>query len=149
MKKHSLNKKSNKQIFSVFGVGFLMPSITQAVPLMPFPTNFELSSLSNGTGEAGLVINGELANDFSGRSVSQAGDINGDGFNDFIIGAPGADPNGQSTAGASYVVFGKATPFNAVLALNSLNGSNGFQINGELANDFLGGGTGRRSRCRR
>jgi Ca2+-binding RTX toxin-like protein len=37
--------------------------------------------------------------------VSAAGDVNGDGFGDLIVGAYAADPNG-STSGASYVVFG-------------------------------------------
>ena len=44
----------------------------------------------------------------SGVSVSSAGDINNDGYDDIIIGALGADPNGD-ISGESYVVFGKAT----------------------------------------
>lgn len=66
-----------------------------------------------------------------------AGDINGDGFADLIIGAYGADPNG-SYSGASYVVFGKAGGFGAVLELSALDGNNGFQINGEVAGDRSG-----------
>lgn len=33
--------------------------------------------------------------DESGRSVAGLGDINGDGIDDLIIGAPGADPGGR------------------------------------------------------
>lgn len=58
--------------------------------------------------------------------MSAAGDVDGDGFGDVIIGARGADPNGAES-GASYVVFGKAAGFAANLNLSTLDGSNGFQ----------------------
>jgi hypothetical protein len=45
--------------------------------------------------------------DYSGWSVSSAGDVNGDGLDGLIVGAWGADPSGKSDAGKSYVVFGK------------------------------------------
>ena len=41
--------------------------------------------------------------------MSGTGDINGDGFDDLIIGAHPADPNG-SYAGETYVIFGEAFP---------------------------------------
>jgi VCBS repeat-containing protein len=105
-----------------------------------FGTNGGLSAsldLSSLNGSNGFVINGN-AGDISGNSVSSAGDINGDGIDDLIIGASGADPNGQSNAGSSYVVFGTKSGFNASLDLSSLNGSNGFVINGINADDRLG-----------
>jgi hypothetical protein len=93
-------------------------------------TPVDLSALGNG----GFVINGATAGDYSGRSVSSAGDVNGDGLDDLIVGAPYVDPNG-SNSGASYVVFGKAntTPVN----LSAL-GTGGFVINGAAAGDFSG-----------
>jgi hypothetical protein len=38
-------------------------------------------------------------------SVSCAGDVNGDGLDDLVLGAYTADPNGKLDAGKSYVVF--------------------------------------------
>ena len=76
------------------------------------------------------MINGIDPNDRSGRSVSNAGDVNGDGVDDIIIGAYGADPNGINAAGESYVVFGSNSGFSASFDLSDLDGSNGFVLNG-------------------
>ncbi|MFN5128909.1 MAG: beta strand repeat-containing protein, partial [Sphingomonadaceae bacterium] len=86
-------------------------------------------------GTGGFVINGAAAGDLSGVSVSSAGDVNGDGFDDLIVGAFGADPNGVNNAGASYVVFGKTN--NASVDLSAL-GTGGFVINGAAAGDYSG-----------
>jgi len=67
--------------------------------------------------------------------VSNAGDVNGDGFDDVIIGAPGAYPNGRSS-GSNYVVFGKASGFSATMELSNLDGSNGFRLDGGLDVDI-------------
>src|SRR5690349_12631466 len=99
-----------------------------------FPSVINLSNLD---GTAGFQINGVTPGDMSGFSLSSAGDVNGDGFKDIIIGAYGADPHG-SKSGASYVVFGSASGRGANFELSGLNGTNGFQINGEAANEFSG-----------
>ena len=98
-----------------------------------FTGSFDLSSLD---GSNGFIINGINTND--GNIVSGAGDINGDGFDDLIIGADAADPNDNFSAGESYVVFGSASGFAASLDLSSLDGSNGFVINGIAAQDRSG-----------
>jgi hypothetical protein len=95
-------------------------------------------NLSDLNGSNGFAINGIAANDRSGSSVSSAGDVNGDGFDDLLIGAINADPNGISYAGQSYVVFGSNNGFGAGLNLSTLNGSNGFAINGIAAYDYSG-----------
>jgi hypothetical protein len=64
----------------------------------------DLSAVVGGNG--GFVINGQSANDFSGNSVASAGDVNGDGLADLIVGAYLSDPSGQPDAGRSYVIFG-------------------------------------------
>src|SRR4028118_857768 len=100
-----------------------------------FEPTFNLSDLN---GSNGFAINGIAAYDESGRSVSSAGGVNGDGFDDLIIGAFLADPNGISYAGQSYVVFGSNSGFGANLNLSALNGSNGFAINGIAERDLSG-----------
>ncbi len=91
------------------------------------PSSINLSSLD---GETGFRLDGAAALDYSGRSVSSAGDVNGDGFDDVIIGATGVDQDGGSYSGASYVVFGKAGGFASTLDLSTLNGTTGFRLDG-------------------
>ena len=59
-----------------------------------FPANIDLSSLN---GSNGFKLSGEEAIASSGRSVASAGDVNGDGFADVIVGTP---RRGMSTATA-------------------------------------------------
>jgi hypothetical protein len=100
-----------------------------------FTPSFNLSDLN---GEAGFIINGIDSGDSSGTSVSRLGDVNGDGIDDIIIGAPSADPNGKDGAGESYVVFGKTAGFTPSFNLSDLNGVNGFIINGIDSGDSSG-----------
>ena len=96
-------------------------------------TAVELSAIEAGSG--GFVINGVSNDDRSGFSVSSAGDVNGDGFDDLIVGALGDDPNGASS-GASFVVFGKTD--GTAVELSAIEaGTGGFVINGVSNNDTL------------
>ena len=79
----------------------------------------------------GFVLEGIDWSDFSGQSVSSAGDVNGDGYADILIGALIADPGGVSGSGETYVVFGKSGSFGASLDLGSLDGSDGFVLEGD------------------
>ncbi|MBE7380670.1 MAG: FG-GAP repeat protein [Leptolyngbya sp. SIO1E4] len=90
-------------------------------------------------GSNGFSLNGTNPFDSSGRSISGAGDVNGDGFDDLIIGAPGANPNGNNRAGETYVIFGSSTVGSSGnLDLAALDGSNGFVLRGIAAFDALG-----------
>ncbi|MEJ1968238.1 MAG: type I secretion C-terminal target domain-containing protein [Rhizomicrobium sp.] len=102
--------------------------------LAQYPANIDLSSLD---GSNGFEIDGAASGDQSGYSVASAGDVNGDGFDDVIVGALRAAPHG-SASGASYVVFGKAGGFAATLDLSTLDGSNGFRLSGVAAGDYSG-----------
>lgn len=98
----------------------------------------ELAGSDQNIGLNGFVINGVGSSDRSGQVVSHAGDINGDGFDDVIIGAHQASPNGTSWAGQSYLVFGSDQAWDTRLDLSSLDGSNGFVINGVDEQDQSG-----------
>lgn len=100
-----------------------------------FPANLDLGGLD---GTDGFVVNGIDVSDFSAISLGGAGDVNGDGADDLIIGAYWADPGGRSMAGESYVVFGRNGSFPSSLQLSTLDGSNGFVIEGVDADDLAG-----------
>lgn len=94
-----------------------------------YPRTLDVASLD---GSNGFVI-GTAATD-----LKRAGDVNGDGLADFIIGNANASPNGLNGAGVSYVIFGSSTGFPATLSPAALDGSNGFAIVGVSAEDRSG-----------
>jgi hypothetical protein len=109
-----------------------------------FPKHLKLSNLdgSNGfrlDGISGLCLDAPMCSDFFFRvSVASAGDVNGDGYADLIIGALYASPHGKTYAGSSYVVFGHASAFPRRVNLSSLDGNNGFRLDGISAWDWSG-----------
>ena len=97
-------------------------------------TNVNANDIVAGTG--GFVITGETAGDQSGSSISAAGDVNGDGLADLLVGAP-YNSAGGAQAGRSYVVFGK-TNTSAVNLSAVAAGTGGFAITGEAGSDYSG-----------
>jgi hypothetical protein len=77
--------------------------------------------------------------DVTNLSVTTDSDINGDGIADLIIDVLGPDPNSTDDAGSTYVVFG-GTNVGAGGSINpsTLDGTNGFVINGTNQGDGLG-----------
>jgi len=88
---------------------------------------------------AEIRLDGADAGDAAGFSVAGAGDVNGDGRMDVIVGARNADrlirTDGGVDTGAAYVIFGRPDP--AVIDLKSL-GNNGFAIYGTRKDDHAG-----------
>src|SRR5262249_3381535 len=87
---------------------------------------------------------GGAAGDLVGWSVAAAGDLNGDHYDDLVIGDPSAGSDG-TPAGAAYVLYGKASGFGeldgsgrAVVNLANLTSADGFVIQGGAAGDLAG-----------
>ncbi|MBZ4044172.1 HYR domain-containing protein [Flavobacterium hibisci] len=111
---------------------FLVKLKTATVSIDCKTTSFNVSNLN---GANGFTIYGEKLTRETGFSVNNAGDVNGDGINDLIIGAKGNyDPwygtkkEYKIIKGEAYVVFGKSSGFAPNIDLGLLNGSNGFAV---------------------
>ena len=92
----------------------------------------DVDLLSPGT----IHIDGEAPTDVVGSSMSAAGDVNDDGIDDVIVGAPGADFNDRSDSGSAYVIYG--TPQRNSIDLVGEAGTRGFRIDGSLPGDAVG-----------
>jgi hypothetical protein len=95
--------------------------------------NIDLANLAP---SAGFAIHGAAAGDLAGLAVASAGDVNGDGFNDMIVGAPLADRGGIN-AGAAYLIFGRAAGFGTV-DLAHLSPAVGITFLGHVPDDRAG-----------
>jgi FG-GAP repeat len=96
-------------------------------------------TLSTLTATEGFSILGRNALDNFGTAVSAAGDINGDGFDDIILGAPSDEGSGNAfLGGAVYVVFGRGSATRGNIDVSSLSTSDGFQISGSVMGRFVG-----------
>jgi Ca2+-binding RTX toxin-like protein len=83
----------------------------------------------------GFVIAGAEASSASGRSISSAGDFNGDGIGDLLIGAPGFN---SGTVGDAYIVFGTAGTTRGFLDLGNMTDHEGIQLVGRYSGDRTG-----------
>lgn len=72
------------------------------------------------------VFTGEFESDRFGTPANPAGDVNGDGFDDIIIGAPSYNHSG--TFGRSYIFNGSSSPDNIADVILPLKGVNGLEF---------------------
>jgi hypothetical protein len=92
------------------------------------PLNAPTMDLTDATPPDGFRIDRADPNDGFGTALAAAGDVNGDGIDDVVIGASLASPHGRSGAGSAYVVYGSTTPADVDLA--ALDPAQGFRIDG-------------------
>ena len=85
---------------------------------------------------SGFTIDGEATADLSGEATAIAGDVNGDGITDVIVGARGSDHSG-SDSGRAYVVFGGAG-LDTVELSDVAAGNGGFAIDAPSSGDLCG-----------
>lgn len=85
---------------------------------------------SGSTGNLLYQVNGDSINDWFGFSVAGAGDVNGDGNNDFLVGAPKMNPNGLNDAGSAFVYSGADGTL--------LHRTNGTDVGGHLGYSVAG-----------
>jgi len=97
-----------------------------------YPSSINLDPLNN------VLIAGETAFGVLGRGAAPIGDINGDGFADFAVAAPGDDSKGGNT-GKVLVYLGQSGGPSFGLHYSDFDGNKGFQIVGATANGYAGG----------
>ena len=82
--------------------------------------------------DADVIIHGQDWEDHFGLAVSSAGDFNGDGKDDVIVGAPRDDNNGEVDSGSAFIFFGGiAGTFRADADADVI-------LDGQSAGDFFG-----------
>jgi len=118
----------------------VQPAMALEPGLLSFSDSYPLTAFNglNGflVGTNGFQVTGLSPQGKLGSSVAAAGDVNGDGYADLIVGAPNETDPPQNNAGRAYVMFGGGS-FLPSQNTGFLNGTNGFVIRGALALDSL------------
>ena len=102
-------------------------------------SSFTLTDSWPTSSSAGFIVFGGQQGAIFGKTVSRAGDVNGDNIADFMIGVPCASPSSRSQAGTVYVIYGRSGSRASIdLSTTSLTTGQGFKILGATAGDYLG-----------
>ncbi|MGN1287563.1 MAG: Ig-like domain-containing protein, partial [Bradyrhizobium sp.] len=88
-------------------------------------------------GSHGFEIDGLFAGSGNTITVASAGDVNGDGIDDLIVGTPGVNLNGQYQVGEAFVIYGSKSGLSNI-DVNHLTPQQGFAIQGNTQYGSLG-----------
>ena len=134
-------------LFSFCLLGFLIfTASSSSLAITTSPSTVDLTQLLTADADANVIIDGQSSGDRLGWSVSSAGDFNGDGLDDVIVGAIFADDGIAINTGRAYIFFGQNPPNQIPLRANPdadiiINGQGGnFGISVSSAGDFNGDG---------
>jgi hypothetical protein len=102
--------------------------------------DLDFATLTAGDLPRFMFIDGAAASDGAGASLAPAGDVNGDGLDDLMVGAIGAETNSRVDAGAAYLVYGQkaADPENLDLLTLATTDARGLRFGGASPNDGAG-----------
>ena len=99
---------------------------------------FDLADIENGDTSLGFKIIGEAEGDGAGYSVSSAGDVNGDGEADLLIGTNRALTSSPNITGAAYLGFGTGSDPSTIYLSDIAAGIGGVKLSGRTRGDDFG-----------
>ena len=89
----------------------------------------QLDGLDSLNGKNGFIVHNPTTASQTGYGVNNIGDINGDGYADILISAPSMKDNDASN-GIAYVIYGKASDFDASFDVTTMTSADGFKVSG-------------------